>query len=59
MDPYSNVKNGDILLRVFRLSDLGQSAEDSAEALRLPSDLIRSMITDTKPKGFTEHERIQ
>ncbi|MEL7444184.1 MAG: hypothetical protein AAGK02_00025 [Pseudomonadota bacterium] len=59
MDPYSNLKNDDILLRVLRLSDLGHTSEDIAEALRLPRDLVRSMVFDAAPNDFNEQERIQ
>ena len=46
MDPFYNLGTDEMLIRVFRLSDLGHDAEDIAATLRLPETLVRSMLRD-------------
>lgn len=46
MDPTYLMLGEDLLLRVFMLADLGHRAEDIAESLRLPTNLVRAMMLD-------------
>jgi len=59
MDPYYNLGNDDLLLRVLRLSDLRHAADDIAEVLRLPRELVRLMVLDAQPSPNADHDRLQ
>ena len=56
MDPMYNLGTDEMLMRVFRLSDLGHHAEDIAVTLRLPERLVRSMLRDASDRATQPDE---
>lgn len=51
MDPFYKLSTDEMLMRVFRLLDLGHGAEDIAATLRFPENLVRCMLRDASHRS--------